>query len=69
MLANDKIINIASGHRKVKVVREFILAVEILKTFFSNVNLIATNGRRFCKSSLPKHKDYGKRWAAERLFS
>jgi len=31
--------------------------------------IIATNGRRFRKSSVPKDKDYGKRWAVERLFS
>ena len=24
--------------------------------------VIAANGRRFCKSSVPKDKDYGERW-------
>ncbi|MGC9011338.1 MAG: transposase, partial [Candidatus Micrarchaeia archaeon] len=31
--------------------------------------VIATNGRGFCKSKLPKYPSYGKRWAVERIFS
>lgn len=33
------------------------------------VPLIAWNGRRFRKSEVPKDRDYGKRWAIERIFS
>jgi IS5 family transposase len=31
--------------------------------------MIAWNGRRFGKSETPKDRDYGKRWAIERIFS
>lgn len=31
--------------------------------------VIARNGRGFYKSEVPKDKDYGKRWAIERIFS
>jgi transposase len=31
--------------------------------------VIAINGRRFRKSEIPKDKEYGKRWAIERIFS
>ncbi len=31
--------------------------------------VIAWNGRRFGKSEVPKDKEYGKRWAIERIFS
>ncbi len=33
------------------------------------IPVIASNGRRKFKSSVPKDKDYGKRWAVERFFS
>ena len=37
---------------------------------YDNVKpLIAINGRGFYKSSIPKDKDYGKRWSVERVFS
>ena len=37
---------------------------------YDNVKpVIAINGRGFYKSSVPKDKEYGKRWAVERMFS
>ena len=33
------------------------------------IPVIASNGRRQFKSEVPKDKDYGKRWAVERVFS
>jgi hypothetical protein len=33
------------------------------------VPVIATNGRRWRKSEVPKDPDYGKRWSIERIFS
>jgi len=33
------------------------------------IPVIASNGRRQFKSETPKDKDYGKRWAVERVFS
>ena len=35
----------------------------------NTIPVIASNGRRKFKSSIPKDKDYGKRWAVERFFS
>jgi hypothetical protein len=32
------------------------------------IPVIASNGRRKFKSSVPKDKDYGKRWAVEHFF-
>ncbi|MEM3744710.1 MAG: transposase [Candidatus Micrarchaeaceae archaeon] len=37
---------------------------------YDNVKaVIAINGRGFYRSKIPKDKDYGKRWAVERIFS
>ncbi len=33
------------------------------------IPVIARNGRRFRTSEIPKDRDYGKRWAIERIFS
>jgi transposase len=37
--------------------------------YYNITPVIATNGRGHYKSSKPKDKEYGKRWAIERFFS